>query len=97
MKSTYSAYCILSVMGCLFLLSSCNVTKFLAEDEYLLSDYAINVNGPIDSRQKKILENEIYYLDTLQRIENRNWRIWLYYKFQDADTGSLGNFLYKQE
>lgn len=96
MKSTYSAYCILSVMGCLFLLSSCNVTKFLAEDEYLLSDYAINVNGPIDSRQKKILENEIYYLDTLQRIENRNWRIWLYYKFQDADTGSLGNFLYKQ-
>lgn len=96
MKSNDSAYSILWILGCLFMLSSCNVTKFLAEDEYLLTDYAINVNGPIDQRQKKILESEIYYLDTLQQIENRNWRIWLYYKFQNADTGTLNHFLYEQ-
>ncbi len=97
MKSNIAAkYSIILLLGGLFMLSSCNVTKFLGEDEYLLSDYAINVNGPVQPRQKKILENEIYYLDTLQRIENRNWRIWLYYKFQDADTGTFKHFLYEQ-
>ncbi|MBY5958798.1 BamA/TamA family outer membrane protein [Membranicola marinus] len=97
MKSKKAAiYSCLLLFGGLFMLSSCNVTKFLAEDEYLLSDYAININGPVASRQKKILENEIYYLDTLQRIENRNWRIWLYYKYQDADTGTLNHFFYEQ-
>lgn len=96
MKSNNAAIYIIFLLGCLFMLSSCNVTKFLAEDEYLLSDYNINVSGPIQPRQKKILENEIYYLDTLQRIENRNWRIWLYYKYKDADTGTIKHFLYEQ-
>lgn len=96
MKSTAGAYSLILVLGSLFLFSSCNVTKFLAEDEYLLSDYVINIDGPIGTRQKKILENEIYYLDTLQTIESRNWRIWLHYKFQDADTGSVKHFLYQQ-
>ena len=96
MKGKYSVYGVWFTLVCLILFSSCNVTKFLAEDEYLLSDYAINVSGPIEPRQKKILENEIYYLDTLQQIENRNWRIWLYYKFLDADTGTLNRFIYEQ-
>ena len=96
MKRNAGAYSIIIILGSLFLFSSCNVTKFLAEDEYLLSDYVINIDGPINPRQKKILENEIYYLDTLQQIENRNWRIWLYYKFQDADTGTVKHFLYQQ-
>ena len=68
----------------------------MGEDEYLLSDYEINVEGPIDQRQRNILENEIYYLDTLQRIENRKWRVWLYYKYKSADTGTFSRFLFEQ-
>ncbi|WP_236974936.1 translocation and assembly module lipoprotein TamL [Membranihabitans maritimus] len=91
LKIPIFAVCLLAL-----LISSCNVTKFIGEDEYLLTDYQIEVEGPIPTRDQKILESEIYYLDSLQQIEKQNWRIWLYYKYRDADTGTIKNFIYRQ-
>lgn len=96
MRRNKAAYTFLLIGIAIILLSSCNVSKYLAEDEFLLDDYKVNVSGPISPRMEKVLENEIYYLDTLQSRENTRWRIWAYYKFQGGDSGSVKKLLYDQ-
>lgn len=78
------------------LFTACNVSKFISDDEFLLTNYEINVNGPLAAREETKLANEIYYLDTLQQIEKQNWKVWVHYKYGTADSGTIKNFIYRR-
>ncbi|HMQ47844.1 MAG TPA: BamA/TamA family outer membrane protein [Saprospiraceae bacterium] len=79
----------------LFLLSACNTTKFLGEDEYLLRGNAIKLKAKDNINRKRALK---YDLSTLyQQTENSRFffipREWFYYTNQDAgDTTKFDRF-----
>ncbi len=75
--------------------ASCNTTKFLGEDEYLLTKNTIKFKGKVKPENKRSLK---YELSTLYRQKpNTNLffipREWFYFKTQDPnDTTRLDNW-----
>lgn len=71
----------------ILIFSSCNTTKYLKEDEYLLKKNEIEVATEADERETGSLYWQLYY-QTKQK-PNRKWlrlfrpRLWWYYKAQN--------------
>lgn len=70
-----------------FLVSSCNTTKYLEEDQYLLKKNIITIETDADERETGSLSSQLYYQK--KQKPNRKWlwsfraRLWFYYKAQE--------------
>ena len=79
----YIIIAIISIIG----LSSCNTTKFLQEDELLLTGNNIKLYGKGNIDQKRAMKYQLSLL--YKQTENNNFllipREWFYYKTEDAN------------
>jgi outer membrane protein assembly factor BamA len=70
-----------------FLMSSCNTTKYLEEDQYLLKKNVITVETDADEKETGSLWDQLDYQK--KQKPNRKWlwsfraRLWLHYKAQE--------------
>ena len=70
-----------------FLMSSCNTTKYLEEDQYLLKKNIITIETEADEKETGSLSSQLYYQK--KQKPNRKWlwsfraRLWFYYKAQE--------------
>ncbi len=67
-------------LGLLFF-SSCNITKFLQEDEVLVDKMRIQVEGDFNGTDAAELRQELSNFYEIS--ENKNWRSYNYYKYKD--------------
>ncbi len=73
-------------MGVLFF-SSCNITKFLNEDEIIVDELRIQITGDLYGTNSAELKQELSKFYELE--ENKNWRSYNYYKYKDLEDPPL--------
>ncbi len=70
-----------------FLISGCNTTKYLEEDQYLLKKNVITIETDTDEKETGSLSDQLY--SQKKQKPNRKWlwsfraRLWLHYKAQE--------------
>ncbi len=67
----------------LVIFSSCNITKFLQEDEVLIDKLRIQVDGDFNGTDASELKQELS--NFLELSENKNWRSYNYYKYKNEE------------
>lgn len=68
---------------CGFAVTSCNITKFLEEDELVVDEVKIDVNADVRTTEIGGLKDE---LSNFHQIEpNKNWRSYNYFKYKDIE------------
>lgn len=75
---------IVAFMGGMLLLSSCNTTKYLKQDEFLLKKNNIEIKTSVDARETGDLNEQLYYVSKPKPngsfIGIAQPRLWAYYK-----------------
>ena len=70
-----------------FLISGCNTTKYLEDDQYLLKKNVITIETDSDEKETGSLSSQLYYQK--KQKPNRKWlwsfraRLWFHYKAQE--------------